>query len=399
MAAGAGDSDEADGVRDAMDKPWRHLSREEVARLKGLSADLYLLEDDERRNQADPGGRSPERLSADLNAAVRLQNWEEVLGLLRLPSTLSPPDRVALLRAAAYRDLGHLDAAILFLEYAAKIKPEVAEYEWSLVELLLKSKRFDAADTLAESWIKRSALPPALAIRAATVLVEAARTRPDGHGRALYERAIDLLQRALPGSTDLPPVFLVLGYLILGYCYQQLDEREEAARVYDEGLRECGDDPGLFMARGSLLVKTDRSAAIADFKRAVEGGAGLALPYVYVAHDALLHHDYQRCLDLCARILSLSQNGRVLAAAFQWTAIARYELGTPAEGVRQYFEAALDLDPLNEQIQQNLEIIKLLAQSGSTGPDGEARWLNIQTFDATLVPPEYPVNRFASLAA
>ena len=47
VAAGKGDTDEADTVRDEMDLPWRALSRKEIARLDGLSADLYMLEDDE----------------------------------------------------------------------------------------------------------------------------------------------------------------------------------------------------------------------------------------------------------------------------------------------------------------------------------------------------------------
>jgi hypothetical protein len=128
-AAGAGDSEAADQVRDAMDKPWRQLSREEVARLDGLSADLYQVEDDEPVDGADLGGRTPETFAAELATAIRLQQWEVMLSLLRQRPPDSPPERVALQRAFAYRNLGHLDAALLFMEYAARIKPDIPEYE------------------------------------------------------------------------------------------------------------------------------------------------------------------------------------------------------------------------------------------------------------------------------
>jgi tetratricopeptide (TPR) repeat protein len=398
MAVGDGDSDDAERVREAMDEPGRRLSAEEIDRLNWLSADLYLIEDDERL-QADPSGGSPEMTAAALNAAIRLQQWEQVLALLRLRSPLSAPDRVALQRAAAYRHLGHIDVAILFLKYAAGIKPEVAEYEWALVELLLEARRFDEADPLALAWTRRSGLPPVLAIRAAALLVETARNRLGEPARAIFMCTIELLQRTLPQSSDLPAVFVVLGYLLLGHCYQQLGQPGEAYRVYDEGLRVYGDDPGLYAARGSLRVETDPSAAIADFQRAVAGGARLALPYIYVAHDALLRGEYQRCLDLCERILSLSQNGRVLAAALQWMAIARFEMRASVESVRQLFEAALDFDPLNEQIQQNLGIFQQLSQAESQERDPEARWSDLLKLDPTLVSPELRAPHFQPLAA
>src|SRR5438132_3160652 len=71
MAAGQGDAEAAGSVRDDMDISWRHLSEEERARLRGLSADLYMIEDDEVLEPGAPGEQSPERLKADLEEAWR----------------------------------------------------------------------------------------------------------------------------------------------------------------------------------------------------------------------------------------------------------------------------------------------------------------------------------------
>ena len=39
------DGDEADALREDMDAPWYALSEEEIARIRGLSADLYTLDE------------------------------------------------------------------------------------------------------------------------------------------------------------------------------------------------------------------------------------------------------------------------------------------------------------------------------------------------------------------
>ena len=126
MAAGQGDAEEAEAARDEMDVSWRHLSEEERARLRGLSADLYMIEDDEVFEPGAPGEQSPERLKADLEEAWRGGRWEDLLALLRKGDFFGAPDRVARLRARAYQELGHDEVARLFMEYAASLRPAAA---------------------------------------------------------------------------------------------------------------------------------------------------------------------------------------------------------------------------------------------------------------------------------
>ena len=117
---------------------------------------------------------------------------------------------------------------------------------------------------------------------------------------------------------------MVLGYLILGSCHEALGQWPQARDAYEEVLKVAPGDPRILTARGILFTKTDPPAAIVDFEDAVARGAPTAAPYLFLAHDALIRNDYERCLDLCNSILSRTQRPRALAAALQWAAARRY---------------------------------------------------------------------------
>src|SRR5262245_18001598 len=85
---GQGDSDEADKIRDSMDWPERKLTREEHDRLKGLSADLYMLQDDEvfepLQAGEDTAEPAPERLMERHRAAWARVDAAASLCIMRL---------------------------------------------------------------------------------------------------------------------------------------------------------------------------------------------------------------------------------------------------------------------------------------------------------------------------
>jgi tetratricopeptide (TPR) repeat protein len=150
IGEGKGDSDEADEVRDAMDLPYRQLTREEVDRLRGLSADLYMLQDDEIFQRFDG---TQEELRAALQDAWKKQDWERLLGLLRKgPDSLSR-EGLASLRATAYQGLGHLDTALMFEEYAAQLNPQDTDRKVLILDLLYRLNRREEATALARSII------------------------------------------------------------------------------------------------------------------------------------------------------------------------------------------------------------------------------------------------------
>src|SRR6266700_1979059 len=129
IAAGNGDTDEAEAVRDDMEIAWRQLSPEELDRLDGLLGALYMLQYDEVFEPIDGDESAHETLNAELRAAWRQERWEDVIRLLRKGPPSMPMDEVAYLRANAYDQLGHVDAALLFMEHAARLKPHDVTYE------------------------------------------------------------------------------------------------------------------------------------------------------------------------------------------------------------------------------------------------------------------------------
>jgi tetratricopeptide (TPR) repeat protein len=397
IAARKGDTDEAGAVRDEMEEAWRHLSAEELRRLDGLLGDLYMLQNDEVFEPVDGDDTAHEALNVELQAAWRQERWEDVLRLLRKGPPAMPADEVAYLRANAYDQLGHVDAALLFMQYAASLKPDDATYQFSLMEMLRTAKRLDEAVALAGSWIDRRDLVPALVVQAASVLLPAAKERPVEQGRATYQRIIEGLQRALQVSSERWQEETMLGYLkevtvlgnlILGTCYQALEEWSQARGAYEKALEVAPDDPRILTARGILRTKTDPPAAIADFEAAVERGAPVAAPYLFLAHDALIRHDFRRCLDLCNSVLSRPQRPRTAAAALQWAAIAQYELDFPPYVVRHNFLTALHLDPLNGQIRSNFEQFENSIRSGLATHARGVSWPAIQNLDPSLMSPQ-----------
>lgn len=160
MAEGKGDTDEADAIRDEMDVPWYKLSQEETDRMRGVSADLYMLQDDEVYESYKG---TQEELRAALSEALGRNDYEAILALLRKGTSFLRPVQVASLRGRCYAALGHPDTALLFLRYAAAHDPDRAAYRVAVLDLLLKLHRPDDALAEAETCLQTVEEPLLLA--------------------------------------------------------------------------------------------------------------------------------------------------------------------------------------------------------------------------------------------
>ena len=156
IAEGKGDDDEADAVRDEMEMPERNLIQQEIMRLNGLSADLYMLQDDEVYELYEG---TQEQLREALNTAWEHGEWETVLALLRKGTPFLTPDRVAYLRGRCYAALGHLETALVFMRYAAERDPERAAYRVAILDLLLSLHRPEEAHAEAEAYVRKADEP------------------------------------------------------------------------------------------------------------------------------------------------------------------------------------------------------------------------------------------------
>ena len=142
IADGKGDDDEAEAVRDQMDAPWYRLSTEEDDRMSGLSADLYMLQDDEIY---EPYDGTQDELRSMLSEALKRLDYEAILSLLRKGTPFLKPAQVAALRGRCYAILGHLETGLLFMRYAARHEPEQASHRLYILSLLVRLDRSQEA--------------------------------------------------------------------------------------------------------------------------------------------------------------------------------------------------------------------------------------------------------------
>jgi hypothetical protein len=156
IAEGKGDSDEADNVREIMEWPERKLTREELDRLEGLSADLYMLQDNEVFEPLEPGEdpaeRTPDRLMQRLRDAWAQADAETSLAVMRLGPLPLAQAQIAYLRAEAYEQLGHPDTALLFANYAVQLAPQNEIYKLRALRLLSASGRPTEVDAPAGEY-------------------------------------------------------------------------------------------------------------------------------------------------------------------------------------------------------------------------------------------------------
>ena len=156
IAAGKGNEDEADAVRDEMDGPEQKLTQKEIMRLNGLSADLHMLQDDEIY---EPYDGTQDELRVALSEALGSNDYETILRLLRKGTPFLKPAQVAALRGRSYAMLGHLETGLLFMRYAAEKEPGQGAHRLYILGLLIQLNRTQEALAEVESHARRIAEP------------------------------------------------------------------------------------------------------------------------------------------------------------------------------------------------------------------------------------------------
>lgn len=78
--------------------------------------------------------------------------------------------------------------------------------------------------------------------------------------------------------------------------------------------------------RELATAESDPIAAISDFRLAVDRGAPLVTPYLYLAQDALHNQRYAGCQELCERGIRLADRAQDQAELRELLAITRLAL-------------------------------------------------------------------------
>ncbi len=382
IAAGGGESPEADDIRDRMEMAGSGLSPDEIARLKGLSADLYMLQDDETRQPSDAAETTGDRRAA-LQDAWESEDWSRGLALLRKNPPLFTGAQIAYLRFRAYAALGHLDTARVFIEYAFRQNPGNVTYACLLSDLLVRLRRLGEAAERAEAWLADPSSPPGLRIQAAGLLLRSAGDATGSEALSIHERVIGILQAALgseESAADTPDL-RTYGYVCLGTCFEAVGRIKEAHQAYDRALLFDPLHEGALVARALLRAAQDPERTVPDLEQAVASGTTLVAPYVHLARLLLNRGDYEQALTLSRRVLELSRRPELAATALHWAAIARFQLGAPTDLVRANFRTAMDLNPSDESIRSNFEAFERAVQARQAGHRAEPAWQRSR-FDA-----------------
>jgi len=224
-----GDEDEAERLREQMDAPGLHLSADEIQWVKGLSSDLYMLDDDESFRPLD---RPRLQLLSDIRAATESSNGDAVLQLLRRADFISPEHR-AWFRSRAYEMLGYNNLALRFLSYASSQAPERIEYGYMMLAGLIRQGDFDYAGQVALRLMALPNQPPELKIISATALCASTEGMSDEEARPFLVQATEVISSLMAPEqqSPLPADESRMAWMVLAEAYSKLGETGNAVKA------------------------------------------------------------------------------------------------------------------------------------------------------------------------
>ncbi len=299
-------------------------------------------------------------------SAYAHRQWDTLLSLLRATGDQFPRSLVAYMRGRCWSALGRPEPAHRFFEDARAADPNNANYELLALDALFRSGRREQAFERASSLIEQDDAAPQLIFGASKILTDAALDLPRVQAERLYEQVVAALRSDLRklGTPPLPSLVLV-GRLNLAIALERLGRDEEAQQAYAELVLHHPESDEALLARALFLLPRDRAQAMHDLRTLIDRNTALVHPYLFAAHDALERKEFSRSLELTERALRLAHRPELQATLLEWMAISLFKLKAQLALVRSYFQDAIGLDPLNENIRHNLKIIE-------TVPDADA---------------------------
>ena len=271
IAAGQGDDDEADDVRDKMDAPWRQLTPEEISCVRGLSADLYTL----GKDRESPSRESvPANLASEVRLMYDREQWIELSTFLREHEAELPRADVAYYRGVCWNHWGHFHVASEFYTEAANLDSQNKIFDVLRMQSLIRSQQLDRAIERATQIADTEADWRQLLI-AGRAFFAKAETVNDTAANALYETAIQLsekglalapkIERAGSEPTDEARPSCLNAHLDRVWSYEQIGRPEQAIEACNDALRIDPENSDALILRGWLLRSTQQESASVDF--------------------------------------------------------------------------------------------------------------------------------------
>ena len=360
------DSPEADLVREDMEEPWSSLVDSERAVLAGLSSDLYSFSREEVTRDSD---LDKIELVKRPGTAYQNRDWRGLLEALRFTHQYFPAEQVAYMRARCWQQLGRPEPAFWFFDRAHKLAPSSGSYAFLRLDALFRASHRQEAFAEAQQLLLKDAAPAPLLFGATKVIYDSAAGLPLEESRSLYESIVAAVSAALRTidhseaiEATMPQSLILSGRLHLALALERLGTSEAAMQAYADAIAHHPNSDELLMARALFLLRTDQHAAAQkDLDALIGRGTNLASAYLFRAHRFLMQKDYARCLEVADRGLRVATHTATRVMFLEWIAISLYELlyerRASLDGVRSYLEAALSLDPMNENVRSNLQAL------------------------------------------
>lgn len=371
---GMSDSQEADAVRDSLDGPLAAAGEAERNRAQWLSDDLYSV----GLSAREPKDRNPQAQS-QLTAALEARqagDWDRALGLLRRWKDYLAPDVLSYSRGSIWLAAGVPEVAGLFLAHARRLAPSEGGYHVMHLHALDLVDPVAAADESRHILEAAKSYEPTVVTLGAQLVLKRARSLPAYEAAPTFRATIPVLVENL-ARIEAEPADSVqrnaapMTMALLGACHQSVGESDISARYYSLGLGESPDNVELLTARGMLLYGKS-TQAVRDLERAVELGTPHVWPYLFLAHHYLLTGRFDACRATCEAGLRLPAADEVRSVMEELRGVALAELEFPSRYVREAFEAALRLDPGNEQARRNLAAFE--AARARAAPAAPSKW-------------------------
>jgi tetratricopeptide (TPR) repeat protein len=359
-----GDADETqdgEALRERMDEPAEYLAPEEVESLHGISADFYTLGGPAWLVQPlTPVAR------AELNEALdarNARNFAKALDLLRKNQAYRDPAGLTYARGSIWSEAGEHEIAADFFQRAKELAPENTNYAYIWLDALSRSNAPEALTTARNILLQPGDHPAKLVLKAAEIEFSSTRQLPNSEAEAVVRGLVPVFEEVVmrlqtSGEARSSPSLLIAAIAQLGICHEQLGDAAGAISYFDRGLQLFPNNDVLLTARGIQRYGSDTASSIQDFQEAVRLRSRLMWPYFFLAHNYLLHDQFDDCLLMANRALPLATSTALRANCLEWIAICQANLGHPPETVRAAFHAARQLAPENQRIAKNLQLFE-----------------------------------------
>jgi tetratricopeptide (TPR) repeat protein len=375
LAAIRGDDEEANRLRDASEDIGDQLTYDQVRWLYGLSGDLDAISNDEVFLQPTMPAHECHRLIAE---AVLKNDPSLVLNLLRQAGQLSK-EYLSYFRARAYDTLGFTEVAVLFMRHAYEVSGR-DRYACPALEMLVRLQRWHDVLSFSDAALGSSQPSQSLVIYAAGAIVSACRILDDDTRLSRMSAAINYLEPMIRSDrvvqiSDITLIEYSFACKVLAFCYEQTMRFEDAVDVYDILLSINPNDSDCLVGRGNARIDFNQiEEADRDYLKAVELHTRFSTPYLILARDAILRHEFDSCRVFLSKMLDETSeylNARARATAYDFLATCAYASNAPAVEVQRYFDLALNSDPDNRRIQHNREAILNAMLAGLLDSPGE----------------------------